>query len=145
MNGALPPGTYRFALAEDRMTISFSQGTSEICFDKGWLRGVMGTKFHKSSSHIIAYSNTVQAMHKDKVVPDATGMYWGAPQVIHLRKKYTGTPIINLFPYHTSKKINGFRQFNTPMHCRVQLAVQHVYVPACTKSRVIDLFGIASS
>ena len=139
------PGTYRFALAEDGMTISFSQGTSEICFDEGRLRGVMGAKFDESSSRVIAYSNAVQAMHRDKVIPDATGMYWGAPQVIRLQEKCTGTPVVDLFPYRTSEKINGSRQYNTIVHCRVQLAVQRVYVQARTTSRVIDLFGIASS
>ena len=56
-----------------------------------------------------------------------------------------GDPVVNLFPYRTSKKINGSRQYNTIVHCRVQLVVQHIYVPTRTKSRVIDLFGIASS
>ena len=84
-------------------------------------------------------------MHKDKVISDATGMYWGATQVIHLREKCMGTPVVDLFPYRMSEKINGSPQYNTLVHCRVQLAVQSVYVPVHTKSRVINLFGIVSS
>ena len=110
------PGTYHFALAEDGMTILFLCGTSKICFNKCWLCGVIGEKFHKSSSHVVAYSNAVQAMHQDKVIPDATGMYWGGPQVIHLQKKCKGTPFVDLIPYCTPGN----------MICRVQLAVQHV-------------------
>ena len=73
-------------------------------------------------------------MHKDKVVLDATGMYWGAPQVIRLREKCTGTPVVDFFLYHTSEKINRSRQYNTIAHCRVQLAVQRIYVQVHTKS-----------
>ena len=62
MNGKLPPGTYRFALAEDRMTISFLQGISKLCFgfDKRQFEGVKDTKFSKLSSCIVGYDNAVQ-------------------------------------------------------------------------------------
>ena len=43
VNGRLPPGTYRFSLAENGMTISFSQGISLVCFDTKHFWGVMGS------------------------------------------------------------------------------------------------------
>jgi hypothetical protein len=62
VNGKLPPGTYRFALAEDRMTISFLQGISKLCFgfDKRQFEGVMATKFSKLSSYIAGYDDAAQ-------------------------------------------------------------------------------------
>ena len=109
MNGA-PPSTYCFSLAENRMTISFSRGISAVCFDTRQFRGVMGPKYSESSSRVMAFDNAVQAMYRDKVTPDAGGQYWGAPQVIHLREKCTGTPVINVYPYCTTFKIEGARQ-----------------------------------
>ena len=105
----------------------------------------MGPKYSESSSRVMAFDNAVQAMYHDKVTPDAGGQYWGAPQVIHLREKCTGTPVINVYPYRTTFKIDKARQYNTLAHCRVQLAVQRISRSAPTHSRVIDLFDIQSS
>ena len=145
VNGGLPPGTYRFSLAENGMRISFSRGISAVCFDTRRFWGVMGIKYSESSSCVMAFNNSVQAMYRDKVIPDAGGQYWGAPQVIQLREKCTGTPVIHTYPYRTSFKIEGNRQNNTLAHCRVQLAVQRISRSAPTHSRVIDLFDIQSS
>ncbi len=60
VNGRLPPGTYRFALAEDGMMILFFRGVSKVCFDTKQFRGVMGSKFFESSSHIMAFDNAVR-------------------------------------------------------------------------------------
>jgi hypothetical protein len=116
-----------------------------VCFDTHRFRGVMGSKFSESSSRVMTFGNAVQAMYHDKMTPDTGGQYWGAPQVIHLREKCTGTPVIHVYPYRTSFKIEGARQYNTLAHCRMQLAVQRISRSAPTHSRVIDLFGIQSS
>ncbi len=140
-----PPGTYRFSLAEKGMTILLSRGISAVCFDTRRFRGVMGIKYSESSSRVMAFDNAVQAMYHDKVTPDAGGQYWGAPQVINLREKCMGTPVINVYPYRTTFKIEGSCQYNTLAHCRVQLAVQRISRSAPTHSRVINLFDIQSS
>ena len=137
-----PPGTYRFSLAENGMTILFSRGISAMCFDTRRFQGVMGIKYSESSSRVMAFDNAVQAMYRDKVTPDAGGQYWGAPQGIHLREKCTGTPVIHTYVYPTSFKIEGARQYNTLAHCRVQLAVQRISRSAPNHSRVINLFNI---
>ena len=116
-----------------------------MCFDTRRFRGVMGIKYSESSSRVMAFDNAVQAMYHDKVSPDAGGQYWPPPQVIQLREKCTGTPMINVYPYHKNFKIKGYRQYNTLVHCRVQLAVQRISRSALTHSRVIDLFDIQSS
>ena len=105
----------------------------------------MSPKYSESSSRVMAFDNAVQAMYHNKVTPDAGGQYWGAPQVINLREKCTGTPVINVYPYRTNFKIEGYRQYNTLVHCRVQLVVQRISRSAPTHSRVIDLFDIQSS
>jgi hypothetical protein len=105
----------------------------------------MGIKLSKSSSRVMAFDNAGQAMYHDKVTPDAGGQYWGAPQVINLRKKCTWTPVINVYPYRTTFKIEGARQYNTLAHCQVQLTVQRISRLVPTHSRVIDLFDIQSS
>ncbi len=65
--------------------------------------------------------------------------------MINLREKCTGTPVINVYPYRTTFKIEGSRQYNTLAHCRVQLAVQRISRLTPTQSQVIDLFDIQSS
>jgi hypothetical protein len=106
----------------------------------------MGPKFSESSSRIMAFDNAVQAMYHNKVTPDAGAQYWGAPQVIHLHEKCMGTPVFNVYPYPTSFNIKGARQYNTLVHCRVQLVVQRISRSAPTHSWwVIDLFDIQSS
>jgi hypothetical protein len=145
VTGAVPPGTYRFALAEDGMSISWQRGIDKRCLDKGRFKGVMGRKYSSSSSRVVAYSNVMQAMHQSKVSPDAVGQYWGAPQVIRLTEKCTGTPLESIYHYRTPFKVEGHHQYNTLLHCRVQLAVQRYSNAAPTHSRVIDLFGIQSS
>ena len=65
----------------------------------------MGSKFSEPSLRVMAFDNAVQAMNCDKVIPDAGGQYWGPPQVIQLREKCTGTPMIHTYVYPTSFKI----------------------------------------
>ncbi len=113
MNGRLPPGTYHFSLAKNGMTILFSRGISTVCFDTHQFWGVMGSKFSESLSRVMAFDNAVQAIYRNKVTPDTGGQYWGAPQVIHLCEKCMGTPVIHVYPYCTSFKIKGARQYNT--------------------------------
>jgi hypothetical protein len=145
VNGVVPLGTYRFALAEDGMSITWQRGIDKVCLNKDRLRGVMRDKFSSSSSRVVAYCDATQEMHRNKVSPDAGGQYWGAPQVIRLREKCTGTPTDAIYPYPTKTKVDGHRQYNTLAHCRVQLALKHYSNAAPTHYRTIDLFGIQSS
>ncbi len=65
--------------------------------------------------------------------------------MINLCEKCTWTPVINVYPYCTIFKIKGAHQYNTLVHCWVQLAVQRISRSAPTHSWVIDLFDIQSS
>ncbi len=60
-------------------------------------------------------------------------------------KKCMETPMINIYPYRMTLKINGDHQYNTLVHCQVQLAIHLISRSAPMDSRVIDLFDIQSS
>jgi hypothetical protein len=84
-------------------------------------------------------------MHVNRLSPDASGLYWEAPQVIRLSKKVTGSHLESVHPYLTKVKILGATQYNTLSNCRVMLARQHIKASAPTHYRVIDLFRLQSS
>jgi hypothetical protein len=143
--GMVAEGTYRFALAEDGMSITWQRAINRVCLNKESLRGVMGEKYLSSSSRVIAYDDATQEMCHNKVSHNAGGQYWGAPQVIRLREECTGTPTKSIYPYPTNNVIRGHRQYNTLARCRVQLAKQRFSNATKTHVRTIDLFGIQSS
>jgi len=143
--GMVAEGTYRFALAEDGMSITWQRAINRVCLSKERLRGVMGEKYSSSSSRVIAYDDATQEMRHDKVAHDVGGQYWGTPQVIRLREECTGTPTMSIYPYPTKNVIRGHRQYNTLAHCRVQLAKQRYSNVTKTHVKTIDLFGIQSS
>ncbi len=89
--------------------------------------------------------NVLQKMHLNRLTPDASGLYWGAPQVIRLSKKVTGLHLKSVHPYPTKVKIQGATQYNTLTHCRVMLARQCIKASAPMHYRVINLFGLQSS
>ncbi len=66
---------------------------------------MMRGKFSTSHSRVITYCNVVQVMKRDKVIPDAGGLYWGTPQVIRLNQHCMGTPHEAIYPYPMQHKI----------------------------------------
>jgi hypothetical protein len=145
VNGVVPKGTYRFTVAKDRMSVLWQRAIHKRCFDKKLLQGIMKDKYSSSHSHVIAYNNVLQEMHLKRLTPDASGLYWGAPQVIRLSKKVTGSHIELVHPYPTKVKVQGATQYNTLVHCWEMLARQRIKASAPTHYRVINLFGLQSS
>jgi hypothetical protein len=145
INGMVPKGTYRFTVAEDGMLVSWQRVIHKRCFDKKLLQGIMKDKYSSSHSRVIAYDNVLQEMHLNRLTPNASGLYWGAPQVIRLSKKVTGSHLELVHPYPTKVKIQGATQYDTLAHCRVMLARQHIKASVPTHYRVINLFGLQSS
>jgi hypothetical protein len=114
---------------------------------KEHLRGVMCGKFSSIHSRVITYCNVVQAMKRNKVIPDASDLYWGAPQVILLNQHCKGTPHKAIYPYPMQHKIMDndkvkYHQYNTLLHCRVQLVEQRYTNVGATHYCMINLFGI---
>ncbi len=145
INGVVTKGTYRFTVADDGMSVLWQRVIHKRCFDKKLLQGIMKDKYSSSHSRVIAYNNVLQEMHLNRLTPDTSGLYWGAPQVIRLSKKVTGSHLESVHPYPTIVKIQGATQHNTLAHCRVILARQRIKASAPMHYRVIDLFGLQSS
>jgi hypothetical protein len=51
----------------------------QALFGKKLLQEIMKDKYSSSQSRIIAYDNVLQEMHLNRLTPDASGLYWGAP------------------------------------------------------------------
>jgi hypothetical protein len=145
INSVVPKGTYHFTVAKDGMSVTWQRTIHKRCFDKKLLQGIMKDKFSSSHSRVIAYDNVLQEMHVNRLSPNASGLYWGAPQVIRLSKKVTGLHLKSVHPYPTKVKILSATQYNTLAHCRVMLARQHIKASVPTHYRVIDLFRLQSS
>jgi hypothetical protein len=145
INGVVPKGTYRFTVAKDGMLVTWQRAIHKRCFDKMLLQGIMKDKYSSSHSRVIAYDNMLQVMNVNRLSPDTSGLYLGAPQVIRLSKKVTGLHLELVHPYPTKVKILGATQYNTLVHCRVMLARQRIKASAPTHYRVINLFGLQSS
>jgi hypothetical protein len=107
LNGVVPKGTYHFTVAKDGMLVSWQRAIHKCCFDKKLLQGIMKDKYSSSHSRIIAYDNMLQEMHLNRLTSDASGLYWGAPQVIRLSKKVTGSHLKLVHTYPTKVKIQG--------------------------------------
>ncbi len=88
-------------MAKDGRLVSFVCAIRAKLFNITILRKIMGEKFHKGHARVIAWDNMVQEMEDSKVCPK-NELYWGSPQVAHLKWKCIGTPIAtNKFDYQT--------------------------------------------
>ena len=68
-------------------------------------------------------------MFRDKVEPDASGIYWGDPQKVHLKEKCTGTVVALAKVYRAPPNVEAIKdrgkrnyQFNKIVLCKVQWA-----------------------
>ena len=149
VNGVVPEGSCKFTVAADCMSISWQRATDKICFASEHLKAVMKNDYSMSHNRVIAYDDVAQKMIGDKVTPDAAGRFWGAPQVIKLKARVTGTPKESFLPYptaHTAEwKGKAHRQFNTLCHCKVQLEKQRFTNMVKAERRTINLFDLPSS
>jgi hypothetical protein len=148
VNGVVPKGMYCFTVAKDRMSVSWQRTIHKRCFDKKLLQGIMKDKYSSSiqaTAALLPTTTCCREMHLNRLPPDALGLYWGAPQVIRLSKKVTGSHLELVHPYPTKVKVQGATQYNTLAHCRVMLARQCIKASVPMHYRVINLFGLQSS
>ncbi len=111
----------------------------------------MGQHYHEGSTRVIAWDDTVQEMEGKKVYPQ-NGLYWGKPQVAHLKWKCTGTPIsvdkldypIPL-AYRVKMRGEWHRQCNCIVLITLQSAENRVASELEVNSGFVDLFGVNSS
>jgi hypothetical protein len=91
-------------------------------------------------------------MFKNKVEPDANGVYWGNPQKIHLKEKCTGTVVALAKVYQAPTKVKAIKdkgrrsyQFNTIVSCKVQWAERRKTTSVVTRTTVVNMFNVPSS
>jgi hypothetical protein len=130
INGVLPKVRgYLATLSEDGYTLKWSRPIEEFLFAMGHLKSIMGENYSPSHVRVRAFVDVTQAMFKDKVEPDANGVYWGDPQNIHLKEKCTGTVVALAKVYCVPTKVEAIKykgrrnyQFNTIVSCKMQWA-----------------------
>ena len=150
VNGTMQKSEYQVRVAEDGLLISFVRAISSMSFDKKILRKIMGAEYRESSSHVIAWDDTVLAMQAKNVRP-VNGLFWGEPQVARLMWKCTGTPTaINKHDYPTEYKVRDNRGvWHVQCDCIVIVTVRKVeektQVELEVSTNYADLFGIDSS
>ena len=81
VNGVLSEevGGYIATLLEDGYTLKWSRPIKELLFIMGHLKSIMSENYSPSHVRVRAFDDVTQAMFKDKVEPDANGIYWGDP------------------------------------------------------------------
>jgi hypothetical protein len=149
VNGVLPKGACRMRLAEDGMSVTWQRSILQVCFGKEHLRAIMKTDYNPSHNRVIAYDKVAQQMGREKVTPDAAGLFWGGAQVIPLTFKATGTPKVTRIRYpigeYAERNGKSHLQFNSIYYCKVQLAEQRSSNMAEVDCKTVDLFDIPSS
>ena len=149
VNGVLPKGACRMRLADDGMSVTWQRSILQVCFAKEHLRAIMKTDYNPSHNRVVAYDNVAQQMGREKVTPDAAGLFWGGAQVIPLTFKATGTPKVTRIRYpigeYAERNGKSHLQFNSIYYCKVQLAEQRSSNMAEVDCETVDLFDIPSS
>ena len=149
VNCVLPKGACRMRLAKDGMSVTWQRSILQVCFAKEHLRAIMKTDYNPSRNRVIAYDNVAQQMGREKVTPDAAGLFWGGAQLIPLTFKATGTPKVTRIRYPIGEyaECNGksHLQFNSIYYCKVKLAEQRSSNMAEVDCETVDLFDIPSS
>jgi len=112
----------------------------------------MGENYSPSHVRVRAFDDMTQAMFKDKVEPDANGVYWGDSQKIHLKEKCTGTVVALAKVYRVPSNVKAVKdkgrrnyQFNTIVSCKAQWAERHKTATIKKKTTVVDMFDVPSS
>jgi len=117
----------------------------------GHLKSIMGEDYSPSHVRDRAFDIVTQAMFKDKVKHDVSGIYWGDSQKVHLKEKCTGTvkALAKVYraPTKEAIKYKGRRnyQFNTIVSCKVQWAERRKTASVKMKMTVVDMFDVPSS
>jgi len=152
VTGAVWDGGYLATLSEDGYTLKWSRPIEGLLFRMEHLKSIMGDDYSPSHVRVRAFDNVTQTMFKDKVEPDANGLYWGKPQEIHLKEKCTGTVDTDPTDYRAPPKVDpvNFRgrknyQFHTIITCKVQIAERRKTATIKKKKTTVDMFDVPSS
>jgi hypothetical protein len=152
VTGAVWDGGYLATLSEDGYTLKWSRPIEGLLFRMEHLKSIMGDDYSPSHVRVRAFDNVTQTMFKDKVEPDANGLYWGKPQEIHLKEKCTGIVDTDPTDYRAPPKVDpvNYRgrknyQFHTIITCKVQIAERRKTATIKKKKTTVDMFDVPSS
>ena len=153
LNGMLPPkGGYQCTLSKDGHTISWSRPVDSFLFSMDHLKGIMGDDYSESNVRVRSFDNILQAMHRDKIEPDTSGLFWGKPYEILIEKHLTGTPDCNDIPYRAPgiespvDKCNcAHHQYHTMVIVTIQVADARRTTTRGKRAKPVNLYGIDSS
>ena len=91
-------------------------------------------------------------MFKDKVKPEANGVYGGDSQKVHLKEKCMGMVVVLAKVYPAPTKVEAIKdegrrnyQFNTIVSCKVQQVEKRKTGTVKKKMMVVDMFDVPSS
>ena len=153
LNGMLPPkGGYQCTLSEDGHTISWSRPVDSFLFSMDHLKGIMGDDYSESNVRVRSFDNILQAMHRDKIEPDTSGLFWGKPYEILIEKRLTGTPDCDTIPYRApgiespvDKRGRAHHQYHTMVIVTIQVADARRTTTKGKRAKPVNLYGIDSS
>lgn len=144
INGVIPEGGYKVVFADDGLSVKFKRAIHILCFAKHHLKSIMGDKYNDAHSLVTAVDVNADQMRKDKV-EQSGDYYWGAEQVVHLKERCTGTPTIKYVEYYNGNKVGKYKQYNSVVTCKVQVADQRMNSMKAVSRSVVNLFDIPSS
>jgi hypothetical protein len=149
VNGMMQKGEYEVQVARDGHSLTFVRAICTRLIDKKNLKTIMKDDYHKSSAHVVPWDDTALEMYK-KVHPK-NGLFWGKPQVVQIKWKYTGMPNAeNKHDYLMEYRVKDKRgELHMQCNCIVLVTVKNAEDWAKAelevKSGYVDLFGIDSS
>jgi hypothetical protein len=148
VNGTIKKGSYEVQVAEDSLSLSWRRASRSECFNKEILKKILGDEYRDSSHRVVAWDDLRMEM-RDKNVRSKQGLFWGAPMVVHLNRKCTGTPTVSVKDYPTSYKVKDeFGEVHIQCNCIVLITVKKAeeqFREAVEEERGFgDLFGGSS-
>lgn len=143
INGVLPEDGYKFAFAEDGMSVKFKRAIRKECYGKRHLAAFIND-YSDSHSLVTAVDQNADLMRKERV-EESGRYYWSAEQVVNLAARCTGTPKYGYMEYPTGVTVNGHKQFNCVCTCRIQLADQRTNTMSNVRREVVNMLDLPSS
>ena len=121
VNGVLPEvGGYLATLSEDGYTLKWSRPIEGLLFRMEHLKSIMGDDYSPSHVRVRAFDNVTQTMFKDKVEPDANGLYWGKRREWPLLGQTPGDPPEEEVHGHSRHRTNRLPRAAQGRFCQLQ-------------------------
>ena len=93
INGVLCNIDYRVSVAADRKSVSWQRAINSVCFSKKILEAILKNGNSASSHRAVTYNDVTQEIQEKKIRPEHK-LFWGAPQVVHIKWECTGATTI---------------------------------------------------